>query len=91
MPLCAAEKKSLDTANPDSEFALETWRVTHTLRAGVEVYDITWSHDAAHLLAAGIDNCARVFGTGGGGARSVHVLADHTHYVQVLRPRSLSA
>ncbi|KAI8867429.1 WD40 repeat-like protein, partial [Ramicandelaber brevisporus] len=63
--------------NGDSEI----WKAVSMLRGSrADIYDIAWSPDGRFLISGSIDNTARIWDART--ARCLHVLTDHSHYVQ---------
>ncbi|KAJ3354536.1 hypothetical protein HDU91_005762 [Kappamyces sp. JEL0680] len=79
----------------EDEDSLEHWKLSASLRgSNQEVYDIAWCPDGSLLAAGGMDGCVRIFDAKERKLQPaivahcvdkvLHVLADHSHFVQGL-------
>lgn len=73
-----SDKIVADFGHQDDD-AKESWVPRHILNMLLEVYDLSWSPDAAFLAAGSMDNTTRIFSASG---NRLCELTDHSHYVQ---------
>ena len=73
-----SDKIVADFGHQDDD-AKESWVPRHILNMLLEVYDLSWSPDAAFLAAGSMDNTTRIFSASG---NKLCELTDHSHYVQ---------
>ncbi|WFD21427.1 Chromatin assembly factor 1 subunit [Malassezia equina] len=71
----------LNSADPDSQYDKESWRVRLMTRATTqELYDMTWSPDGDMLAVGGTDFAVRLIQTSTGAV--LREVSDHSHYIQ---------
>lgn len=71
----------LSSAEPDSQYDKESWRVRLMTRATTqELYDMAWSPDGNMLAVGGTDFAVRIIQTSTGAV--LREVSDHSHYIQ---------
>jgi len=71
----------LNSAETDSQYDKETWRVRLMTRATTqELYDMAWSPEGDMLAVGGTDFAVRIIQTSTGAV--LREISDHSHYIQ---------